>query len=53
MKQDADGTTTVYEDPLEPDAVDVRIKNKGKSTRFRNYSPPVCTVEGDFLVRPG
>jgi hypothetical protein len=53
VKQDVDGTTTVYEDPLELDAVDVGIEDEGKSTSFRNYGPPVFTVEGDFSVRPG
>jgi hypothetical protein len=53
VKQDVDGTTTVYEDPLKLDVVDAGIEDEGKSTRFRNYGPPVFTVEGDFSVRPG
>jgi hypothetical protein len=42
----------VYKDPLEPNAVDAGIKYEGKPARFRNYDPPVFTIEGDFLVRP-
>jgi hypothetical protein len=45
-------TTTVYKDPLEPDAIDAGIKHEGKLARFRNYGPPFFTVEGDFSVRP-
>jgi hypothetical protein len=53
VEQDVNGTTTVYKDPLEPDAVDARIEDEGKLARFMNYGPPVFAVEGDFLVRPG
>jgi hypothetical protein len=53
VKQDVDGTATVYENPLELDAVDAGIEDEGKSTRFRNYGPSVFTVEGDFSMRPG
>jgi hypothetical protein len=52
-KHDVDGTVVVYEDPLELDTIDVGIEDEGKSTRFRNYGPPVFMVEGDFSVRPG
>jgi hypothetical protein len=34
MKQDVDGTATIHEHPLEPDAVDAGVKNEGKTTRF-------------------
>jgi hypothetical protein len=50
-EQDVDGTTTVYEDPLEQDAVDVGIEDEGKSARFRNYVPLVFMGKRDFLVR--
>jgi hypothetical protein len=53
VKQDVNGTTTVYKDPLELDAVDAGIKDEGKSARFKNYDPLAFTVEGDFSVRPG
>jgi hypothetical protein len=53
VKQDVDGTTTVYENPLELDAVDAGTEDGGKSTRFRNYGPSVFMVEGDFSMRPG
>jgi hypothetical protein len=53
MKQDVNGTITVYKDPLKLDAVDVGIKDKGKLAWFRNYDSPIFMVEGDFSVRPG
>jgi hypothetical protein len=34
VKQDVDGTTTIYEHPLELDAVDVGVEDEGKMTRF-------------------
>jgi hypothetical protein len=52
-KQDVDGTATVHEHPLKSDAVDARVKDEGKSTRFWNCRPPVCSTEGDFTVGPG
>jgi hypothetical protein len=52
-KHDVDGTATVYEHPLKPDAVDARVEDKGKLTRFWNYRPPVCSAEEDFVVGPG
>jgi hypothetical protein len=51
MKQDVDGTATIYEHPLEPDAVDAGVEDEGKTTRFRNCHPSVCSAEGDFTVR--
>jgi hypothetical protein len=53
VKQDVDGTATIYEDPLEPDAIDAGIKDEGKSMRFGNYGPSVFMIEGDFSMRPG
>jgi hypothetical protein len=51
-KQDVDRTATVHEHPLEPDAVDAGVKDEGKTTRFWNCHPPVCSAEGDFVVGP-
>jgi hypothetical protein len=53
VKQDVDGTSTVYEYPLEPDAVDAGVEDEGKMTRFWNYRPLVCSAEGDFMVGLG
>jgi hypothetical protein len=53
VKQDVDGTATVHEYPLEPDAVDAGVEDEGKMTRFRNCRPPVCSAKGDFMVGPG
>jgi hypothetical protein len=52
-KQNVNRTAAVYKDSLEPDTVDAGIEDEGKPARFRNYGPPVFTVEGDFSVRPG
>jgi hypothetical protein len=53
VKQNVNGTAAIYKDSVEPDAVDAGIEDEGKPTWFRNYGPPVFTVEGDFSVRPG
>jgi hypothetical protein len=52
VKQDIDGTTTINEHPLKPDAVDAGVEDERKMTRFRNCHPPVCLAEGDFAVGP-
>jgi hypothetical protein len=52
VEQDVNGTATIYKDPLEPDIIDAGIEDEEKPARFRNYSPPVFAVEGDFSVRP-
>jgi hypothetical protein len=51
-KQDVDGTAIVHEHPLKPDVVDAGVKDEGKTTRFWNCHPPVCSAEGDFMVGP-
>jgi hypothetical protein len=48
-----DGTATIHEYPLEVDAVDAGVEDEGKTTRFQNCRPPVCSTEGDFAVGPG
>jgi hypothetical protein len=50
VKQNVDRTATVYKDPLEWDIVYARIEYEGEPARFRNYSPLVFMVEGDFSV---
>jgi hypothetical protein len=52
VKQDVNGTTTVHEYPFEPDTIDAGVEDEGKTTRFWNCRPPVCSVEGDFMVGP-
>jgi hypothetical protein len=32
------------------DAVDAGVEDEGKTTRFQNCRPPVCSAEGDFVV---
>jgi hypothetical protein len=51
-KQDVDGTATVHEHPLKPDAVDAGVEDERKITKFRNCHPPVYSAEGDFTVGP-
>jgi hypothetical protein len=53
MKQDVNGTATVHEYPLKPDAIDAGVEDERKSTRFQDCRPPVCLVEGDFTVGLG
>jgi hypothetical protein len=52
VKQDVDGTATVHEHPLELDTVDAGVEDEGKTTRFWNCCPPVCSAKGDFMVGP-
>jgi hypothetical protein len=34
VEQDVDGTATIHEHPLEPETVDARVEDEGKTAMF-------------------
>jgi hypothetical protein len=53
LEQDVDGAAAINEHPIELDAADAGVEDKGEPTRFRDCHPAVLSAEGDLAMRPG